>query len=43
MQVPRACPERLRQRLQPLEGLAASLLARNMAAFYSALHIEALL
>jgi len=43
MQVPRACPERLRQHLQPLAGLAASLLPQNRAAFYSALHIEALL
>ncbi|MGB7933050.1 MAG: DUF3419 family protein [Gammaproteobacteria bacterium] len=43
MQVPRACPERLRPRLHPLEGLAANLLPQNAAAFYSALHIEALL
>jgi S-adenosylmethionine-diacylglycerol 3-amino-3-carboxypropyl transferase len=42
MQVPRACPERLRGHLQPLAELAASLLPQNTAAFYSALHIEAL-
>jgi len=42
MQVPRACPERLRERLHPLDELAANLLLRNKAAFYSALHVEAL-
>jgi S-adenosylmethionine-diacylglycerol 3-amino-3-carboxypropyl transferase len=42
MQVPRACPERLRESLHPLDELAANLLPRNKAAFYSALHVEAL-
>jgi S-adenosylmethionine-diacylglycerol 3-amino-3-carboxypropyl transferase len=42
MQVPRSRPQRLARQLQPLDGLAATLLPQNKAAFYSALHIEAL-
>ena len=42
MQVPRTSPKRLAQQLQPLDELAATLLPQNKAAFYSALHIEAL-
>jgi S-adenosylmethionine-diacylglycerol 3-amino-3-carboxypropyl transferase len=42
MMVPRACPERLAQRLQPLDDLAEKLLLENKAAFYGAFHIEAL-
>jgi len=42
MQVPRARPQRLARQLQPLDELAATLLPQNKAAFYSALHIEAL-
>jgi S-adenosylmethionine-diacylglycerol 3-amino-3-carboxypropyl transferase len=42
MMVPRACPERLAQRLRPLDDLAERLLLENKAAFYGAFHIEAL-
>ena len=42
MMAPRASPVYLRHRLQPLDELAAKLLAQNRAAFYRALHIEAL-
>ena len=42
MMVPRTCPERLRDKLRPLDDLAAALLLQNKAAFYGALHIETL-
>ncbi len=42
MLAPRTCPERLRNRLRPLDDLAARLLLQNKAAFYGALHVEAL-
>src|SRR6202142_3016249 len=41
MMAPRSCPERLRDKLRPLDGLAAKLFAQNTAAFYGALHVEA--
>ena len=37
---PRRRPDRLRDRLRPLEGLAAELHARDRAFFYSALRVE---
>lgn len=42
MMAPRTCPERLRDRLRPLDDLAGRLFMQNKAAFYGALHIEAL-
>lgn len=42
MMVPRSSPQHLRDRFRPLDALAAELLAQNKAAFYSALHVEAL-
>lgn len=42
MMTPRICPERLRDRLRPLDDLAGKLLPQNKAAFYGALHVEAL-
>jgi len=42
MMVPRACPEHLQQCLSPLADLAGKLFLQNKAAFYGALHVEAL-
>ena len=42
MMVPRISPERLWQKLRPLDELARQLLLQNQAAFYSSLHVEAL-
>ncbi len=42
MMAPRTCPERLRGKLRPLDELAATLFLQNKAAFYGALHVEAL-
>lgn len=42
MMVPRNVPEHLRSRMTELDELSRSLHARNQAAFYRALHVEAL-
>jgi S-adenosylmethionine-diacylglycerol 3-amino-3-carboxypropyl transferase len=42
MMAPRTCPERLRDKLRPLDELATTLFPQNKAAFYGALHVEAL-
>jgi S-adenosylmethionine-diacylglycerol 3-amino-3-carboxypropyl transferase len=41
LMVPRACPPVFRNRVSPLSELEASLLARDRAFFYGALHVEA--
>jgi S-adenosylmethionine-diacylglycerol 3-amino-3-carboxypropyl transferase len=42
MMAPRGCPGRLRDKLHSLDELARNLLLHNKAAFYDALHIEAI-
>jgi S-adenosylmethionine-diacylglycerol 3-amino-3-carboxypropyl transferase len=42
MMAPRTCPARLGDKLRSLDALAGSLFLQNKAAFYGALHIEAL-